>query len=79
MSKNDAKKTRANIPNFYVLVHNDKNCFVVYLFFILFLSLQSVLEFLNNLWGLGTEKEKGCRTGPPGYTAWRNWFCGINS
>jgi hypothetical protein len=21
----------------------------------------------------------GCRTGPPGYTAWRNWFLGIDS
>jgi hypothetical protein len=28
----------------------------------------AVLEFFNNLWGLGTEKEWGCRTGPPGYT-----------
>ncbi len=27
----------------------------------------TVLEFQNDLWGLGTEKEKGCRTGPPGY------------
>jgi hypothetical protein len=35
-------------------------------------SQLSVLEFLNNLWGLGTEKEKVCGTGPPGYTAWRN-------
>ncbi len=25
-----------------------------------------VLEFLNNLWGLGTEYEKGCRTGTSG-------------
>ncbi len=35
-----------------------------------------VLEFQNNLWGLGTEVEQGCRTGPPG---WRNRFLGINS
>ncbi len=38
-----------------------------------------MLEFFNNLWGLGTEKEWGCRTGPPGYTVWRNWFLGIDS
>jgi hypothetical protein len=25
------------------------------------------LEFLNSLWGLGTEEEKSYRTGPPGY------------
>jgi hypothetical protein len=24
------------------------------------------LEFLKSLWGLGTEEEKGYRTGPPG-------------
>jgi len=28
---------------------------------------------------LGTEYELGCYTGPPGYTAWRNWFLGIDS
>ncbi len=38
----------------------------------------TVLEFLNNLWGLGTEQEYVCHTGPPGYTAWRNWFLGID-
>jgi hypothetical protein len=38
-----------------------------------------VLEFLNNLWGLGTKQEQGCRTGPPGYTACRNGFLGIDS
>jgi hypothetical protein len=37
------------------------------------------LEFLNNLWGLGSEKEKGYRTGPPGYIVWRNRFIGIDS
>jgi hypothetical protein len=26
----------------------------------------TVLEFLNSLWGLGTEQEFGCPTGPPG-------------
>jgi hypothetical protein len=31
--------------------------------------LESELEFLNNLWGLGTELEQGCCTGPSGYTA----------
>jgi hypothetical protein len=28
--------------------------------------LESELEFLNNLWGLGTELEQCCCTGPPG-------------
>ncbi len=28
---------------------------------------EPVLEFLNNLWGASTDKESGCRTGPPGY------------
>ncbi len=28
---------------------------------------RAVLEFLNNLWGLRTKWELGCRTGPPGY------------
>jgi hypothetical protein len=28
-------------------------------------SASTVLEFKNNLWGLGTEWEKDCRTGPP--------------
>ncbi len=37
------------------------------------------LEFLKNLWGLGSEKEWGCRTGPPGYIGWRNSFNGICS
>jgi hypothetical protein len=27
---------------------------------------KTVQEFLNNLCGLGTELEQGCRTGPPG-------------
>ncbi len=39
---------------------------------------ESVLEFLNTLWGLGTQLEQGCRTGPTGYAAWRNWFLGID-
>jgi hypothetical protein len=34
---------------------------------------------LNNIWGLGTELEVSCRTGPPGYPAWRNWFLEIES
>ncbi len=29
--------------------------------------MSSELEFLNNLWGLGTEKEYGYRTDSPGY------------
>ncbi len=37
------------------------------------------LEFLNILWGLGTEYELGYSTGPPGYLGWRNWFLGIDS
>ncbi len=36
------------------------------------------LEFLKRLWGLGTEEEKGYRTGPPGYIGWRNSFIGID-
>ncbi len=36
------------------------------------LCLCTVLEFLNNLWGLGTKLEQGCCTGPPGYKGWRN-------
>ncbi len=37
-------------------------------------SAIAVLEFQNNLWGLRTKQEQGCRTGPPGYilVAWRN-------
>jgi hypothetical protein len=38
--------------------------------------LIAVLEFLNNLWGRGTEYELGCRTGPP---RWRIWFFGTDS
>ncbi len=37
------------------------------------------LEFLKSLWVLGTEEEEGYRTGPPGYTGWRNSFLGIDS
>jgi hypothetical protein len=40
---------------------------------------ESELEFLKRLWGLGTEEEEGCRTGPPGYIGWRNSFLGIDS
>ncbi len=40
---------------------------------------KTVLVFLNNLWGLGTELEQGCRTGPPGYKGRRNRFLGIDS
>jgi hypothetical protein len=28
--------------------------------------------------GLGTESEKGVITGLPSFTAWRNWFLGID-
>ena len=41
--------------------------------------MTAVLEFLYNLWGLGTEFEQDCRTGPPGCVAWRNWLLGIDS
>ncbi len=37
------------------------------------------LEILKSLWGLGTEKEEGYRTGPPGYIGWRNSFLRIDS
>jgi hypothetical protein len=30
------------------------------------------LDFLKNLWGLGTKEEEGYRTGPPGYIGWWN-------
>ncbi len=41
------------------------------------LNTISVLEFSNNLWGLGTELDHGLSYGTPGYTAWRNWFLGL--
>ncbi len=28
----------------------------------------------KQLWGPGNELEQGCCIGPPGYTAWWNWF-----
>ncbi len=34
-------------------------------------GLTTVLEFQNNVWGLGTESELRCHTGPPAYVAWR--------
>ncbi len=37
-----------------------------------------VLEFQNNLWGLGTEQEQSCRTGPPGNIGWWNRFLRID-
>ena len=38
-----------------------------------------VLEFLNDLC-MGARNRVGLSyTGPPGYTAWRNWFLGIDS
>ncbi len=42
-------------------------------------SLNTELEFLKSLWGLGTEEEVGYRTGPPGYIGWWNSFLGIDS
>jgi hypothetical protein len=42
-------------------------------------AMDSELEFLKSLWGLGTEEEKGFRTVPPGYIGWRNSFLGINA
>jgi hypothetical protein len=41
--------------------------------------LHTELEFLWSLWGLGTEEEKGYRTGPPGNIGWRNSSLGIDS
>jgi hypothetical protein len=35
--------------------------------------------FKQSLEAIGTEKEQGYRTGPPGYIDWRNWFLGIDS
>jgi hypothetical protein len=43
------------------------------------MAMDSELEFLKSLWGLGTEEEEGYRTGPPGYIGWRNSFLGIDS
>ncbi len=37
------------------------------------------LEFLNNLWGIRTKQDYGCRTCPPGYIGWRNRILGIDS
>ncbi len=37
------------------------------------------LEFLNNLWGWEPSWNRVVVTGPPGYTAWQNWFLGIDS
>jgi hypothetical protein len=37
----------------------------------------NVLEFKNNLWGIGNHAggiEYGCRTGPSGNIGWRNRF-----
>ncbi len=33
-----------------------------------YLSRSLCWNFMNNLWGLGTEQEYGCHSGPPGYT-----------
>ncbi len=41
--------------------------------------IDTKLEFLNSVWGLGTEQEQGFCTGPPGYRGWRNSFLGIDS
>jgi hypothetical protein len=41
--------------------------------------INTELEFLKSLWGLGTEEEEGYRTGPPGYIGRRNSFLGIDS
>jgi hypothetical protein len=41
--------------------------------------IDTELEFLKRLWGLGTEEEEGYRTGPPGYIGWWNSFLGIDS
>ncbi len=34
---------------------------------------ETVLEFME------ARQEQGCSTGPPCYTAWQNWFLGIDS
>ncbi len=54
-------------------------CFITTYPFNLFLPkmtnfYNSVLKFQNNPWGLGTELEQVCRTGPPGYIGWWNRF-----
>jgi hypothetical protein len=35
--------------------------------------------FKQSFGSIGTEKEEVCRARPPGYTAWRNEFIGIDS
>ncbi len=42
-------------------------------------TLHSAGIFKQSMGALETEQEEGCRTGPPGYTAWRNLFVGIDS
>ncbi len=44
-----------------------------------FTNTDSELEFVNNLWGPGTEQVKGYLTGPSGYIGWRNLFLEIDS
>ncbi len=59
---------RPLLPSFYSLTSSYR-----------YSSLLLQLEFLNNLWGLGTEEEWCCRTGLPGYICWRKRFLGIDS
>ncbi len=39
---------------------------------------QAVLEILNNLWEVRNRVGIGFSYGPPGFTARRNWFLGID-
>jgi hypothetical protein len=42
-------------------------------------SLEPVLEFLNNLWRLGTKSELGFHTGPPRYSTWAGGIDSLES
>jgi hypothetical protein len=46
--------------------------------YISLLSCAGILE-QSTVRGLGTEQEKGCRTGRSSYVGWRNRFLGIES
>jgi hypothetical protein len=42
-------------------------------------SVRCLCWNFRTIYGLGTEKEKGCRTGPPSHTCWWNRFLGIDT
>jgi hypothetical protein len=64
----------SGIENVRILLVRTKKAYDLNLFY-----KGTELKFLKSLWGLGTEEEKGYRTGPPGYIGRRNSFLGIDS